>query len=273
MSQNIKNFSQAERRQQIIQKLKLDGNVRVSDLSELLSTSEVTIRSDLAELENSGILQRVHGGAVQTVRNYYALNASERLEERKNEKLQMAEIVANLVRDGDNIIINSGSTCYYIALELRQKKNLRIITHSIQVSEIFAEDQDIEVILLGGLLNYQYMFTHGDDTMHQLNKYQVDKAILSADGIDFDNGITTYHHEVADLCNRMLMRASLAIVAADNSKIGHTAFSQVSDLEAIDYLVTDKQLKQKDLRQFEKLGIEVLASEQNKQPINNKAEF
>ncbi|NLJ70724.1 MAG: DeoR/GlpR transcriptional regulator [Clostridiaceae bacterium] len=258
MSQNSKNFSQAERRQQIIQKLKLDGNVRVSDLSEMLSTSEVTIRSDLAELENSGILQRVHGGAIQTVRNYYALNASERLEERKNEKLQMAALVAKLVRDGDNIIMNSGSTCYYIALELRQKKNLRVITNSIQVSEIFAEDRDIEVILLGGLLNYQYMFTYGDDTANQLNKYQVDKTILSADGIDIKNGITTYHHEVADLCNQMLTRASLAIVAADHSKIGHTAFSQVSDLQAIDYLVTDEKSKRKNLRQFEKWGIDVL---------------
>lgn len=141
---------------------------------------------------------------------------------------------------------------------IKAKKNLRIITHSIQISEIFAEDHDIEVILLGGLLNYQYMFTHGDDTTHQLNKYQVDRAIISADGIDFNNGITTYHHEVADLCNQMLGRASLAIVAADNSKIGHTAFSQVSGLDAIDYLVTDKQLKPKNLRQFEKLGIEVL---------------
>ena len=258
MSQNSKNFSQAERRQQIIQKLKLDGNVRVSDLSEMLSTSEVTIRSDLAELENSGILQRVHGGAIQTVRNYYALNASERLEERKNEKLQMAALVAKLVRDGDNIIMKSGSTCYYIALELRQKKNLRVITNSIQVSEIFAEDRDIEVILLGGLLNYQYMFTYGDDTANQLNKYQVDKTILSADGIDIKNGITTYHHEVADLCNQMLTRASLAIVAADHSKIGHTAFSQVSDLQAIDYLVTDEKSKRKNLRQFEKWGIDVL---------------
>jgi DeoR/GlpR family transcriptional regulator of sugar metabolism len=69
MAQVFKNYSQAERRRQIIQKLKLDGVVRVSELSELLEASEVTIRSDLAELENSGVLQRVHGGAIQTVKN------------------------------------------------------------------------------------------------------------------------------------------------------------------------------------------------------------
>ncbi|NLN52231.1 MAG: DeoR/GlpR transcriptional regulator [Clostridiaceae bacterium] len=263
MAQVFKNYSQAERRRQIIQKLKLDGVVRVSELSELLEASEVTIRSDLAELENSGVLQRVHGGAIQTVKNYYALDSSERLEERKNEKLQIASTVSKLVKDGDNIIINSGSTCYYIALELREKKNLKIITHSIQISEIFAENSDIEVILLGGLINYQYMFTHGDDAAHQLNKYQVDKTILSVDGIDLASGITTYHHEVADLCNQMLQKAAMRIVVADHTKIGHTAFSQVAQLDVIDYLITDNQSKEKNLAQYEKTGIDIITQDKS----------
>lgn len=258
MPKILSNLSQAERREQIILKLKHEGSVRVSALSELLSTSEVTIRSDLMELEKAGILKRVHGGAIQTVKNYYALDSSERLKERKIEKLQIAAIVNNLIDDGDNIIMNSGSTNYYIALDLCQKKNLRVITNSIQISEVFTAHNNIEVILLGGIINYQYMFTYGDDTAGQLYRYNVDKTILSADGIDVESGVTTYHYEVAELCNQMMQKASINIIAADNSKIGHTAFSQVSDLNNINYLATDEKSKRLNLQQFNKLGIEVL---------------
>ncbi len=260
MSKQYKNLSQAERRANILHRLKNDGNVRVSELSEQFSTSEVTIRSDLAELENEGLLQRVHGGAVQTVKNYYALDSSERLQERKVEKLQIAANVASLVNDGDNIIMNSGSTNYFIAQELIQKKNLRIITNSIQISEIFSANKDIEVILLGGNLNFQYLFTYGEDTSRQLEKYKVHKTILSVDGIDFDDGISTYHNEVSGLCRQMMQKASINIVAADHTKLGHTALAQIAELKMIDYLVTDTIPNSADLHKLNKLGMEVLTS-------------
>lgn len=258
MQENLTNFSQAERREEIIYHLKQNGSVRVSELSEALSTSEVTIRSDLMELEKAGILQRVHGGAIQTVRNYYALDSSERLSERKAEKLQIASIVSKLINDGDNIIMNSGSTNYYVALDLCQKKNLRVITNSIQISEVFVAHKNIEVILLGGIINYQYMFTYGDDTASQLHRYQVDKTILSADGVDFSSGITTYHYEVAELCSRMMQKASTNIIAADHTKIGHTAFSHIADLAKVNYLATDEKSKNLDLQKLKELDIKVV---------------
>ena len=157
MEEKFKNLSQADRREQIIQCLKEQGDVRVSELSELFSTSEVTIRSDLAELEKNGILQRVHGGAIQTLKNYYALDASQRLNARKEEKIQIANLVKDLIQDGDNIIMNSGSTNYFIAQELSQKNNICIITNSIQIAEVFSAHKRHQVVLLGGIFNDQYL--------------------------------------------------------------------------------------------------------------------
>ncbi len=260
MAGQFKNLSQTERRTQILRRLKNDGSVRVSELSELFSTSEVTIRSDLAELENEGLLQRVHGGAVQTVKNYYALDSSERLQERKHEKLKIAANVASLINDGDNIIMNSGSTNYFVAQELRQKKNLRIITNSIEISEVFSDKTDIEIILLGGNINFHYMFTYGEDTCRQLQKYKVHKTILSADGINVQNGITTYHNEVSGLCHLIMQKASINIIVADHTKLGHTALAQIAELNSIDYLVTDRFPGSSELDQLNKLGVEVLTS-------------
>lgn len=258
MSRFLPNLSQSERRDQIITCLKESGNVRVSELSEQFSTSEVTIRNDLAELEKAHMLQRVHGGAIQTVKNYYTLDASERLNERKAEKLQIAVNIQDLINDGDSIIMNSGSTNFYIASELANKKNLRVITNSIQIAETFSARSGIEVILLGGNLNFRYMFTHGDDAYHQLQKYKVDKTILSADGVSLESGVTTYHNEVARLLNLMILRSGVNIIAADHTKLGHTAFSKVADINKVDYLITDRKSEATKIAGFAKLGIDVL---------------
>lgn len=261
MPQYMKNLSPSERREQIVELLKKSGSVRVSELSDLFSTSEVTIRNDLAELESSGLLQRVHGGAIQTTRNYYALDYSERLKERQIQKLEIARAVSNLVKDGDSIIMNSGSTNYYIAMELRRKRKLRIITNAIQIASIFAANRDQEVVLLGGQMNYQYMFTHGDDAADQLDRYKVDKTILSADGVDLVNGVTTYHNEVAKLCRLMIAKAGVTVIAADHTKLGHTAFSAVAGLDQVDYLATDRASLNYNLQEFNQLGIEILTAE------------
>lgn len=263
MTVKLKKLSQADRREQIIECLREQGSVRVAELSELFSISEVTIRNDLAELENEGVLERVHGGAIQTVKNYYALDASQRLNARRVEKTQIASVAKEFVKDGENIIMNSGSTNYFIAQELVQKENIRIITNSIQIAEIFSASKSHEVILLGGIFNEQYLFTYGDDAIKQLCKYQVDKTILSADGIDINNGITTYHNEVASLCGLMLQKSACGIVVADHTKLGHTAFSKLADLDSIDYLITDQNSEDFDLSVFDEYSMKVVTPSRN----------
>ena len=172
----------------------------------------------------------------------------------------MARLAADLVRDGDSLIINSGSTNYYFVQELKQKKkNLKVITNSLQIAEDLSGVAGFKTVLLGGMISYQYLFTYGDDAIQQLNRYQVDKTVLSLDGVHLENGLTTYHHEVAELCRLMLQKASTRIALADHTKIGHTAFARIAKPSEIDILVSDRKANTKFLKGLQKQEVHVIA--------------
>ena len=117
------------RRRRILEILSAEGQVRVADLSARLAATPVTIRSDLDALERDGFLERIQGGAVQTVKNYYNLDFLQRKQEGGAVKKHLAAAVADMIRDGDTLFINSGTTTYFVAMELKKRKNLNIVTN------------------------------------------------------------------------------------------------------------------------------------------------
>jgi DeoR/GlpR family transcriptional regulator of sugar metabolism len=163
------------RRHEIIELLGREGVVRVAQLSKTLQASEVTIRNDLAELERMGVLERVPGGALQTLKNYYTMDYQQRKEQHPAEKKAIATIASSLIHDGETLLINSGSTTYYTALELKKHTNLKIVTNSLSVATELGYNPTFQIILLGGNFNSQYFFTYGDDAVAQLRKYRADK--------------------------------------------------------------------------------------------------
>lgn len=119
------------RRQRILELLAQEGQVKVTRLSELFHTTPVTIRSDLAALEKDGYLKRVTGGAVQTVRNFYTMDAQQRKSYNLEAKTAIAKTAADLIKDGDTLLINSGTTTLLIATELKKRNSLNIVTNSM----------------------------------------------------------------------------------------------------------------------------------------------
>ena len=148
------------RRKKILDLLRRDGQVRVTQLSDALGATVVTIRSDLDALEQDGYLERTQGGAIQTVKNYYNLEFQRRKQEHMEEKIAIAAAAAALVRDGDTLFINSGTTTYFTAIELKQRKNLNVVTNSISVALELGGLPTFRIILLGGDINAQYTFTY-----------------------------------------------------------------------------------------------------------------
>lgn len=228
-----------ERRQRILELLRRDGQVRVKQLSEQLGTTVVTIRSDLDSLERDGYLERTQGGAVQTTRNFYNLDFQMRKQNRMAEKKQIAALAAAMIHDGDTLMINSGTTTYFTASELKRHRNLNIVTNSLTVAVELGDVPTFRVILLGGEMNAQYAFSYGEDARQQLLRYKADYAILSMDGIAPAHGVTTYHAEESVIDRLMLERAQTTLIVADSSKLGHESFSQVCGLEEIDCWITD----------------------------------
>ena len=227
------------RRRRILEILNRDGQVRVSDLSRELAATPVTIRSDLDSLERDGFLERVQGGAVQTVKNYYNLDFLARKQEGSAVKKHLAAAVSAMIHDGDTLFINSGTTTYFVAVELKKHKNLSIVTNSISVAIELGAHPTFRVLLLGGDINAQYSFTYGTDAQEQLKKYRADYAILSMDGISPESGITTYHAEEARMDLLMIERSKRTIIAAESRKIGREGFSRVCEAGRVDCLVTD----------------------------------
>ncbi len=246
------------RRKKILEILKRDGQVRVAKLSEELGATTVTIRSDLDALEHDGYLERIQGGAVQTVKNYYNLDFLRRKQENSDIKKNIASAASDIIRDGDTILINSGTTTYYTAVELKKHKNLNIVTNSLMVAVELGAFPSFRVILLGGEINAQYSFTYGNDAQEQLRRYKAEYAILSMDGICVDNGLTTYHAEEAVMDKMMMERAKETIIVADSSKIGREGFSRVSELSMAGKLVTDFNADEQIVKRIKEMGVEVV---------------
>ncbi len=245
------------RRKKILEVLRRDGQVRVTQLSEALGATVVTIRSDLDALEQDGYLERTQGGAIQTMKNYYNLEFQRRKQEHLANKKAIAATAASLVRDGDTLFINSGTTTYFTAVELKQRKNLNVVTNSISVAVELGGLPSFRVILLGGDINAQYSFTYGEDVKEQISRYRANWAILSVDGVNPGTGITTYHAEESVIDRIMIERAQTAAIVADSSKLGRESFSLISALSRGTVLITDREADTALTKRIQDEGVDV----------------
>ncbi len=225
------------RRNKIMEILRKDKKVYIARLSELLGSSLVTIRSDLDALANEGKLVRMAGGAIlQTAEN-------EQLPpiENKETKQEIANDVAELIKDGDTLFINSGTTTLLVAEALKTHKNLSVVTNSVLVANTLGRVPSFRVILLGGAINSQYNFTYGADTQEHLNRFGADWAILSVDGVSPEGEISTCHAEEAIIDRIMIARAKKVLIVADATKIGRTGFSFISRCDEKIKILTNKK--------------------------------
>lgn len=242
------------RRRHIRELLERTGQVSVSQLSAELGTTAVTIRSDLAALEQEGTARRIPGGAVLSARLAPAVAGGGNREE----KQAIARAAAELIQNGDTLFLNAGTTTREVALALRNHRNLNVVTNSLAVATELSGLPTFRVILLGGELNTQYAFTCGGDAQEQLEKYQADYAILSLDGVSPERGITTYHADEAIIDRLMVERASKTLVAADHTKLGRAGFSLICPLEQVHTLVTDSGCDPSQAELIRKTGVRVL---------------
>lgn len=242
------------RRSRILEKLKREGTVSVSQLAGELGATPVTIRSDLAALEADGYLLRVQGGAVQTKRS---AASGLRAQLRSPEKLAIAQTAASLVQDGDTVFMNSGTTMLAVAEALSVRKNLNVVTNSLAVAAELGSVPGFRVILLGGEINAQYGFSYGSDAQEQLSHYQADWSIMSLDGVDPVAGLTTYHAEEATINRMMIQRAKQLLVAADHKKVGKKGFFRFYEVGRGIQLITDEKSSVGILEALKEQGVTV----------------
>lgn len=229
-----------ERRNKILTILQKENRVLVSDLSKAFDVTEETIRRDLEKLEQEGFAKKTYGGAIATENAYTDQPFTVRKTSNVLKKQAIAEIVASIVQDGDRIMLDSSSTSGYIAKQLKNKKNLTIITNSVEILVDASEITGWKVISTGGLLREGSLSLLGHQAEQVVSTYHVDKAIISCKGVDLERGISDSTELEAYIKQQMMASANTTILAVDSSKLEKTSFIKISDLDKVDVIVTDE---------------------------------
>ncbi len=223
----------------------------------MFKTSAVTIRRDLQVLEEVGVIKRVHGGAISHQALYSGIEFSEKEKTRIKEKERIANYAANLVKRGDVIIIDSGSTCLKFAQNLRGFKDITVICNSLKVATELSKS-DVKIILTGGEMDTDSFTLFGPLANTTLANVSADKLFMGIDSIDLNVGLTTTNIYEARTCHDMMELAHEKILLADSSKFGRRSLAVVNKVDSLDVIITDAGLKEEDREKFRSKGIEVV---------------
>lgn len=246
-----------ERRRAIQQRLATSGKVTVEELAAAFGVSLPTIRTDLARMEEEGLLLRTHGGAILRSDTLFEPVYAQRQVMRHAEKQAIAASAADLVGEGETILLDAGTTTYELAVAIKDRKSLTVVTNSIPIALVLMENPSIEVILVGGRLQHSRLALLGPLAVRFLGAFRVDRAFLSFNGVDAEAGLTVVDFEAAEAKERMIACARETIVLADSEKVGRVAFAHVAPVSAVQLLVCNWELPDHQRRALTEAGLTV----------------
>ncbi|MCZ8516866.1 DeoR/GlpR family DNA-binding transcription regulator [Paenibacillus filicis] len=250
-----------DRKKTILDQLEMEGKVKVHLLAEHLNVSTETIRRDLDRLEKESKLRKVYGGAVKASFDHIEPPFPKRSQMKREEKAAIGRLAASLVKDGETIMLDNGTTTIEILRHLKDRPDVTIITHSIPILTLALEIFRGKIIFAGGEVNARYQAATGAITHQLLDQFKVNKAFISAGGISLADGITDYQLEEVTVSQSMIQRSEEAILVCDHSKFGITTFARIARLQEISMVVTDSGCPKEWIDAIESLGVNVLVGD------------
>jgi DeoR family fructose operon transcriptional repressor len=247
-----------ERQRAIVEHLRHQGKVTVEAMTVAFGVSPPTIRADLTRLEERGLLRRTHGGAIAVGNTLYEPPYAERAVLRQLEKRAIAEAAANLVQDGETLLLDAGTTCHEIALRLKEFSRLTVVTNSLASAQALAENDALEVVLIGGTLQPRRRATLGALATRFLEPIQCDRAFVGISGAHPTAGLTVVDFDAAIIKRVMLEKGKQAVIVADCSKIGQAAFASIGPLSLAHLLITDCGIAPEDRLGLEEAGVRIM---------------
>lgn len=247
------------RRRQITALVREHGSVRAADLRDMFGVTDETIRRDLNALAESGVLRRLHGGAVSD-RARTESSFARRLREHEAEKRAIARVAAEGVSDGSTIIIDSGTTMVHFVRALRGKRDLVVITTAVTNAAELMEYPGVTVVLTGGVVRPATFGAVGDMAVSNLSELRVDQTYLAINGITVDGGLTYPNFEEAAVKRAMIAAAAETILLADHSKFGRDALVRVAPLTAMSRIITSPGVDPAVLHEIGEAGVDVVVA-------------
>jgi DeoR family galactitol utilization operon repressor len=244
----------SEREKEIIRLLAGDPGISVTRMSELLNVSVVTIRSDLTDLEQKGVLLRTRGGATPA----YHPNVLERQSLNVEAKSRIAQAAAAMVNDGDTIMIEAGTTTALVARHLLGKRFVNIVTNSTLILPFARTNPGIHLTVVGGEFRPASESMVGPLALAELERFHVRLAFVGTDGFSLEGGLTTHLVEGGEIVRRMAERSELVVLVADSSKYGKVGFVRVLPVQGVHRLITDTGLEERAERELAGVGLQVI---------------
>ena len=245
------------RHKQILDELNATGRINVQEISKTLGVTEVTVRRDLKNLEKNGLLKKTYGGAVL---NGPGVQASVRYRQTRNLKAKriIGKLASELIKDGDIIYLEAGSTCYEIIPYLALLKNLTIIVNSLYLMHRLHELTGNTIIIIGGEYRQDRMDMVGSAAENAIAQLGGFKAFTGADDITIEAGISGADMVTVGFTKLVLKRASEVVFVGDHTKFDNPALYRIAGIEAIDYIVTDVKPSEAWLKACQEHNIKLL---------------
>ena len=254
-------FGAVSRQKDIATLLRSEGKVSVAQLADQLGVSVVTIRNDLDALERQQVLRRLRGGAIAVrparfQRSLHPLHTAF-----EDEKQRIGELAASLVRDGETIIIDAGSTTLALARALPPSlRDVAVVTPALDVALELEGHLGVKVVVTGGTVAKAQRCLIPPFATALLRQINADVAFVACSGIDAGKGFTTQSWEEAEVKHAIIAASSRVIFLADHGKIGHVATAKILDLADAELLVTDTGTAGPALRALEQAGLNVITA-------------
>jgi len=250
--------NKTQRQQQLATAVQAAGRVRVAELATSLGVSEMTVRRDLEEMEAGGLLVRVHGGAVSNISRSFEPGFAARNVRHVEAKQRIGRAAAALIRDGETLIVDAGTTTLHVAEAIRPDIRVRIMALSLRVADVLADLPNVTLMIPGGVVRPHERSFVGGMTLSTFDELRFDTVILTTGGVDVTDGVTEYEFDDAETKRAALRSARRRIIVADSSKLGAVAFVQLCPIDSIDVVVTDSGASPDHVQALRAAGVEVV---------------
>ena len=251
----------AERQQRILEILREEFTIRSSSLSELLQVSEMTIRRDLDLLEQKGLVERTHGGAVfrqeRVAGKFHYRNS---IKENPEQKKRIARQAASMIEPNDVVYIGEGTTASMVVRFVEPALPFTVFTNNIGViSELEVVNMAIDLVLLPGTYNPTTHALAGPLTMEMIRQVNATKVFLGADGLSLRAGLSTPDLDIAVIERCMIEHTrGQVVVMADHLKFGLVAEMSIAPLKHIDVLITNRKIPVDFQKNLDKIGVRIV---------------
>lgn len=250
------------RGEKILRILQQSGNVSVEELCTLLKVSIATVRRDLQDLEDRGLLRRTHGGAITVEPLLYEAfrhdsSFRDQMDKHADEKRRIALAAADLIQDGDTISLTAGTTTTEVTRSIRHRSGITVVTNTVNVAMELSQRHDLEVLVTGGHLRGNWFSLVGPIARQVIEQITVDRMFIGVNGIHADKGLTCLNCDEAGTNRAMVEQAKQRIVVADHSKLGEVTRHRICGIDQVHLLITDSGASDEAIAPFLAKGLEV----------------